>query len=151
MITNAELEAAVSAFQKYDSLDDLSIILGHVLKAAEAARKNETRSEDAIIGTLSREGSMTHDLSTLRALLARCEAATGADAVALIERVLPGASGWILGKGKLSEIEPPYGVRIYQDLAGEILLGEAEANTLPLALLCALLRALIAEEERADG
>jgi hypothetical protein len=64
--------------------------------------------------------------------------------LALVERVLPGC-WYIIGKGKLKASEPLYGAQLLfgdSEVLGE---GESDAN-LPLALLCALLKVLIAKE-----
>ncbi|MFJ6322315.1 MULTISPECIES: hypothetical protein [unclassified Rhizobium] len=65
-------------------------------------------------------------------------------AVALVERVLPDAF-WVMSRGRLRIEEPLYAAQILFGL--DEILGEAEGNSLPIAICLATLRAKLSQEK----
>ena len=65
-------------------------------------------------------------------------------AVALIEQVLPGAF-WIMSRGRLQIEEPLYAIELL--FGTDEILGEAESNSLPIAICLAVLRAKLSQEK----
>lgn len=64
-------------------------------------------------------------------------------ALALMERMLPGAF-WLIGKGKTTALEKMFACQLM--FGTDEIIGEGEAETAPLAILAALLRAFIAQD-----
>jgi hypothetical protein len=116
-------------------------------------------------------------LDRLRRLLARAEAAADANyaldvdvhlalcdggivqratssvdhVVMLAGCVMPGCA-WMVAKGRLTDGEPMFAANVWRSATDKGPAGEAEHNASPaLALLCALLKALIANEEASGG